>query len=64
VDHAYSLAYSRRPDAWEKDMALTFLARQAELIGSQAADRETAEMASLADLCLMLMNSNEFVYRF
>ena len=64
MEQAYSLAYSRRPDAWERDMALTFLARQTELIGSQAADREAAEVASLADLCLMLMNSNEFVYRF
>jgi hypothetical protein len=64
VEQAYSLAYSRRPDAAERDIALTFLARQTELIGSQAADKETAEVTSLADLCLMLMNSNEFVYRF
>jgi len=64
VEHAYGLAYSRKPDAWERDMALTFLARQTELIGSLNADRETAEAAALSDLCLMLMNSNEFVYRF
>ncbi|MEZ5351782.1 MAG: DUF1549 and DUF1553 domain-containing protein [Bryobacteraceae bacterium] len=59
VEHAYRLAYSRLPDAWEKDTALTFLARQAELIGPQGGGE-----AALADLCLMLMNSNEFVYRF
>jgi len=59
VEGAYRLAYSRPPDAWEKDSALTFLGRQTLLLGEKA-DEATA----LADLCLMLMNSNEFVYRF
>ncbi len=58
VEAAYELAYSRLPRGREKDTALTFLAQQAEKIGTEAGDD------ALADFCLMLMNSNEFVYRF
>jgi hypothetical protein len=46
IDRAWRLAYSRPPDAAEKDLAQTFLAR-----------------ANLTDLCHMLLNSNEFLYR-
>ncbi len=53
VEEAYALAYARKPDASETDAALTFLARQSKVADGPAA---------LADLCLMLMNSNEFVY--
>ena len=56
VDTAHLLAYSRPPDAWEKDTALSFLERQKSITGD--------EFAALADYCLMLLNSNEFVYRF
>ena len=56
VETAHLLAYSRPPDAWEKDAALSFLERQGNITGDEA--------AAWADYCLMLLNSNEFVYRF
>ena len=55
VKTAYRLAYAREPEPREMDTGLTFLASQTNL--ATAADR-------LADFCLMLLNSNEFVYRF
>ncbi len=55
VKSAYMLAYSRMPEPREMDSAMTFLASQTKV--ASAAD-------ALADFCLMLMNSNEFVYRF
>jgi hypothetical protein len=55
VEAAYRLALSRKPDPRESDLGMTFLARHAEIAGASAA---------LADFCLMLLNSNEFVYRF
>ncbi len=80
VEAAYSLAYSRPPDPWEKDTAQTFLARQADIIAAQTAEENAAPVpdvaaaagdaasraraAALVDYCLMLLNSNEFVYRF
>ncbi len=56
LETAHMLAYSRLPDPWEKDAALSFLDRQTNITGG--------EDAALADYCLMLLNSNEFVYRF
>jgi hypothetical protein len=63
VEAAYALAYSRKPDSWETDTSLTFLSRQAALISSQRGNSD-APVAALTDFCLMLLNSNEFVYRF
>ena len=75
LDHAFRLAYSRRPDGAEKDTALTFLDRQLKILverdkagepisrldaGPVRVDRLQA--AALVDLCQALMNSNEFVY--
>jgi hypothetical protein len=56
VREAFALAYARQPDATELDTSLTFLAKQTETTGSAS--------AALADFCLMLLNSNEFVYLF
>ncbi len=76
VDVAYRLAYSRYPTPAEKDTAATFLDRQAGIIdrsglatepsvpGAALAGIDDAEVAALSDLCLMLLNSNEFAYRF
>jgi hypothetical protein len=55
VKAAYLLAYARLPEPREIDAAMTFLANQTNI--ASPAD-------ALADFCLMLMNSNEFVYRF
>ena len=77
VEAAYHLAYSRDPDPWEKDTALTFFERQRKIILEQLAQGkkpalpetlpagvEHEQAAALVDYCLMLLNSNEFVYRF
>jgi hypothetical protein len=74
VEAAYQMAYSRKPDAAELKTALEFLERQRGIIAarqgavlalptpaSEPIDRPGA--AALVDLCHMLMNSNEFVYR-
>ena len=73
----FRLAYSRQPDGWEKDRLLTFLARQKAVIADRSAKGETLaaptrmpdgvssmDGAALVDICLALINSNEFVYRF
>lgn len=76
VDAAFQLAYSREPDAWEQDAVLTFFDTQRGVIAERAAAGEPLlapdavpagmsreEAAALVDLCHMLLNSNEFVYR-
>ena len=73
---AFRLAYSREPDAWEKDTVLTFLDTQESIVAERAAAGEAlrlppampasmsrAEGAAMVDFCHMLLNSNEFVYR-
>ena len=75
VDTAYRLAYSRRPDSWERDRASTFLYKQASLIAAGSGEHpksalppvlpagvKPAQAAALVDFCHMLMDSNEFVY--
>ena len=75
VDVSYSLAYARVPDPREKDLALTFLDHQARIVSDRPEGVEPAAVpdvlpsgvssqhaAALVDYCLMLLNSNEFVY--
>ncbi len=77
VEWAFQFAYSRAPDAWEKETSLAFLRRQANLLRSHQADAKSLvlppnllpdvashDAAALVDYCLMLLNANEFVYRF
>jgi hypothetical protein len=54
VDRAWRFVYSRPATAEERAEALEFLDRQSTLRGDQR--------AALADLCHMLVNSNEFLY--
>ncbi len=54
VERAYKLAFGRSPAIDERRAALEFLQKQDRLTGKH----ETA----LADLCHVLMNSNEFLY--
>jgi Protein of unknown function (DUF1553)/Protein of unknown function (DUF1549) len=76
VDRAFRLAYSRPPDAFEKDTVATFLHKQKAVIAERSARGEKlalpsavpaavepAYAAAFVDLCQMLLNSNEFVYR-
>ncbi len=55
VERAWRLVYSRVPSAQETKSAEAFLERQTRIANG---DRQSA----FADLCHMLLNSNEFVY--
>lgn len=76
IERAYELAYSRKPDGTERDALETFLQKQRGIISERAqAGKKLAlppsmpesvdkvHAAALVDLCHMLLNSNEFVYR-
>jgi hypothetical protein len=54
VDRAWRFVYSRPATAEERQEALEFLDRQSKLRGDR--------LGALADLCHMLVNSNEFLY--
>jgi len=75
VTQAYLMAYSRPPDAGEKDAAMTFFSTQGRLIAERAAEGgklalpaamsselDEAHAAALVDFCHALLNSNELVY--
>jgi hypothetical protein len=72
---AYRRALGRPPRPGESAAARTFLAEQAELVRDRLAARlpvnvpdglpartDPALAAALADFCLALFNTNEFVY--
>jgi hypothetical protein len=76
VDRAYRIAYSRPPDAWERDTVATFLHKQQTVITDRQTKGEKLALpeklpegmdpvhaAAFVDFCQMLLNSNEFVYR-
>jgi hypothetical protein len=54
IDRAFKLAYARSANEDERKLSREFLTRQTGITGS----RDQA----LADLCHMLLNSNEFLY--
>ena len=74
---AYRLAYSRTPEASEEARALRFMERHRDIVNKRFAeggklafpgpalpsDIDPVDGAVLVDLCHMLLNSNEFVYR-
>lgn len=75
VDRAYQLAFQREPSTEERNHALAFLTRQAEITGERLARNEKtftpqslpqgvskAQGAAFVDFCHVLMNANEFVY--
>ena len=76
VAKAFELAYSRKPDGWEKDTVATFLEKQKALIAARQAKGQPVALpltvpegmkpeaaAAFVDFCQMILNSNEFVYR-
>jgi hypothetical protein len=76
IEMAFRLAYSRFPDKAEKQIAEKFFKSHRALLEQRVADREELalppdlpkglepiEAATLVDLCHMLINANEFVYR-
>jgi Protein of unknown function (DUF1553)/Protein of unknown function (DUF1549) len=75
IERAYRLALARPPKPAEREMALTFLADQTELLRDRLRaslpvgvpkgtpdDVDPALAAALADFCLALLNRNEFLY--
>jgi hypothetical protein len=63
IDRAYELAYSRKPDASERDTIQTFFAKQKDIVARRGESADRAQAAALVDFCHMLLNSNEFIYR-
>ena len=61
VDRAWRFVYSRPATAGERKEALEFLERQRAMLSARL-PAEEAQTAALADLCHMLVNSNEFLY--
>jgi hypothetical protein len=63
IERAYRLAFSRLPSAAEREAVLQFLAKQRSQIAADAQDTaEEVRLKSLAALCLVLLNTNEFAY--
>jgi hypothetical protein len=75
IDRAYLLALARPPKPAEREMALTFLGNQTELLRDRLRASlpvgvpegtpdsvDPAAAAALADFCLALLNRNEFLY--
>ena len=76
IEAGFRLAYSREPDAWERDTVLTFFDTQGRILAEREAAGEelllpdrmhdsmgSVEAATVVDFSHMLMNSNEFVFR-
>jgi hypothetical protein len=64
IERAYRLALSRLPSPAERVAVLQFLARQRAQIAADAPDEagQAIRIKSLAALCLVLLNTNEFAY--
>ena len=60
IERAYRIAFVRRPTPAQKSLALSFLQKQAQLYARTG--RKDADLAALADLCHVLINTNEFLY--
>ena len=58
IESAFELAYCRPPETDERKLAFEFLTAHREVIN----DQSEGGVATLTDLCHMLLNSNEFVY--
>jgi hypothetical protein len=59
VARAWMLAFGRPPSRSEGERAAAFLKRRTEALAEAA---PSAERAALAELCLALFNTNEFIY--
>jgi hypothetical protein len=59
---AFALALCRPPSAGESKLAEAFLNRQQRQIESETQTAGDAGQKALAAFCLVLLNTNEFVY--
>jgi len=62
IDAAYRIALSRIPTAAERSAALDFMKAQAARYAAGKPETASAEERALADFCLDLLGSNEFIY--
>jgi hypothetical protein len=58
IDAAFRLVFGRPPTSAQQDLARAFLAEQAKRLPPGG----NGPQAALAELCLVLLNANEFVY--
>ena len=76
IDAAYRFTYARHPDTAERALVKTFFTTQTGLLRERAeggtelalppklpASADRLQAAALVDVCHMLINANEFVYR-
>ena len=62
VRAAFQIALGREPEDSEVEECLTFLADQAALEAADASQKDQADGNDLAELCHMLLSTNEFLY--
>jgi hypothetical protein len=62
IAFAFQLAYARQPTSDELAKSIAFLADQKRLLESPESQEDKAQQQALADLCHMLLSSNEFLY--
>lgn len=62
IRHGFEIALSRTPTQAESNACREFLLAQQGLFEANGCNRESAEMEALAQLCLVILNSSEFLY--
>jgi len=62
IAFAFQLAYARQPTSEELAKSIAFLADQQRILVSPEFQEDKAQQQALADLCHMLLSSNEFLY--
>jgi hypothetical protein len=62
IGRAFQLTFSRQPAAEEVQWCGEFLARQVDRLTAGGEQPTAVEQAALANLCQMLLNTNEFLY--
>jgi hypothetical protein len=62
ITFAFQLAYARQPTSDELAKSIAFLADQKRILVSPEFQEDKAQQQALADLCHMLLSSNEFLY--
>ncbi len=63
IERAFVLALARPPSTEEREKVLAFLHRQArQIVDENPTHRAVAKRLALASFCLVLFNTNEFIY--
>ena len=62
IERVYDLILSRRPDQQERIVCKKFLSDQVKIYTDEGRAPEAARSKAFADLCQMLLSTNEFLY--